>query len=201
MRFHQGLSQLSLLSLLAISGIFAIALPGPVDTTHDRRRGISLKIDTKLRGISAVLGLNPLEEIINGLDKNPSISNTLPGLREVLQKVKDGKISNEGYARGLLRAMQTHPEYKMQYNNLDDGTKEKVRRFIAGEELSDLVKRGSDFYIPPSPGAKHHFTLMEESGRTYSSRRWLNARRGITPVIYEDAGNTKVMKVNIKLLC
>lgn len=52
-----------------------------------------------------------------------------------------------------------------------------------------------EFVIPASPAAKAHFEEMERGGEGVGGR-WLNAKRQSTPVIYEDAEKTKVMKVN-----
>ncbi|KAI5792562.1 hypothetical protein DFH27DRAFT_485502 [Peziza echinospora] len=38
---------------------------------------------------------------------------------------------------------------------------------------------------------------MESVGGTVSSRAWLNAKRQVSPVVYEDAAGTKVMKVHV----
>ncbi|RPB18434.1 hypothetical protein L211DRAFT_796854 [Terfezia boudieri ATCC MYA-4762] len=138
-----------------------------------------------------------LGDIIKGFDTNPAINNAFPGLRDALSLVKGGTITPEEYCRALLLAVQGHDVYKQAFEDLDPDMQEKVKRYAAGEEPEKIVKRSSNFYIPPSPAAKHHFKRMEQAGKTSSSRAWLNAKRGNSPVIYEDEAKTKVMKAHV----
>ncbi|KAI5776549.1 hypothetical protein EDC01DRAFT_720032 [Geopyxis carbonaria] len=63
---------------------------------------------------------------------------------------------------------------------------------MEGASAASIVGR-RDFVVPASPAAKRHFKAMEDAGSTEVSRRWLNWKRQVTPVVYEDEEKTKVM--------
>jgi len=185
------LSRLLLLVPLACTSVFG--LPGPKCPQRGDFFGI-------LPLITGVLSRDPLGDIIKGFDTNPAINTAFPGLRKALALVQSKTITPEEYCRALLLAIQGHDVYKQTLEDLDPDLQEKVRRYAAGEDPEKIVKRSSNFYIPPSPAAKHHFKRMEQVGETASSRSWLNAKRGSSPVIYEDEAKAKVMEVPIVTL-
>lgn len=171
---------------------WALALPQA--SHHNEKRQLDLIPDLVSPSTGALLG-DLIGEIIQGIDQNPEISQAFPGLRGVLQKVKDDNITSVDYICGLLRAIQHHDAYKEGFAELSAELQKKVKRFMNGEQPENIVDKHSEFYLPPSPAAKHHFTRMEEAGNTASSRAWLNAKRQQSPVVYEDATRSKVMKV------
>lgn len=187
-------SRLLLLVPLFSSSVFG--LPGPTSINNhvhnSEKRGLLFDI---LDLLQDVLSLDPLGDIIKGIDSDARIPANFPGLRGILAGAKSQAITPESYCRGLLLAIQQHDVYKQEYGELDPDLKDKVQRFLAGENPAAIVRKRSDFYIPPSPAAKHHFKRMEEVGRTPASRAWLNAKRQTSPAIYEDADGKKVMKV------
>lgn len=136
-----------------------------------------------------------LGEIVGYLLFHPVISARFPGLRAILQKTKDEDVTSEEFNRALLKSIQLHPAFSEAFDELDPDLQDKVTAFIDGESAASIIGK-REFYIPPSPAAKQHFKRMEESGVTDISRRWLNAKRQTSPVIYEDAGQTKPMTVS-----
>lgn len=183
--------RLSLIVPLACSSVFA--LPGPGTRNHqDDKRGLLFEI---LPILHDILSLDILSDMITGFDLNPNIREAFPDLRNALVKAKAQAITAEEFCRALLRSIQAHDVYKAGFDALELDQQEKISRFLDGEAPTAIVKKRSDFYIPPSPAAKHHFKRMEEAGTTASARAWLNAKRGESPVIYEDKQEKKVMKV------
>jgi len=190
-------SSLLLLVSLACSSVFGLVGPEK-NTVHTGQKRSSLFDIPPL--LTDLFSLDPLADIIQGFDANPEINAAFPGLRKALTLVKGETITAEAYCRALLLAVQGHNVYKQAFNDLDPDLQEMVTRYAAGGELKSIVKKRSDFYIPPSPAVKHHFRRMEQMGRTAASRAWLNAKRGSSPVIYEDESQTKSMKVAIRRL-
>ncbi|KAF8457336.1 hypothetical protein BDZ91DRAFT_838151 [Kalaharituber pfeilii] len=156
-----------------------------------------------LPSLKNVLSLDLLGDIISGINQYPEIAAAFPGLSEVLSAVRSNDITPEEHIRGLLRAIRQHESYLKGLSELDAASRDKVERFVAGESSGDILSKrdGSaeiaGFHIPPSPAAKHHFKHMESAGQDPPSRWWLNARQGTSPIIYEDAAGTKVMKVHV----
>ncbi|CUS13937.1 unnamed protein product [Tuber aestivum] len=135
-----------------------------------------------------------LDEIITYLLTHIEANSLFPGLRQVLQLVRDGKADRAGYSRGLLKSIQAHPKFAEAFASLDNDLQDKVTAFMNGDSAERIVKK-CGFSVPLSPAAKEHFKRMQESGITPSSRRWLNSKRETSPVIYEDNANSKPMTV------
>ena len=185
-------SRLLLLVPLACTSVFGFPELGKNTFPTCSQRGDLFGI---LPLLKSVLSRDLLGDIIKGFETNPALNTAFPGLSEALALVQGDEITPEEYCRALLLAIQGHDVYKQAFEDLDQGLQEKVKRYAAGEDPRKIIKRSSKFYIPPSPAAKHHFKRMEQAGRTASSRAWLNAKRGHSPVIYEDGDKTKTMKV------
>ena len=145
--------------------------------------------------LSNLLSGEILGEVITHLLTHPEDDALFPGLRQVLQLVKDDKVDQESYSRELLKSIRAHPKFTEEFSLLDKDLQDKVTAFMGGSSARSIVKKRG-FSIPPSPAAKEHFKRMEESGVTPSSRGWLNSKREISPVIYEDSANSKPMTVN-----
>ncbi|KAH0605715.1 uncharacterized protein H6S33_004172 [Morchella sextelata] len=176
------------LSLLPFISLIT-ALPQPETSLEDRELLDIPIISDVLVALDDLVGGKILGDIVSYLLLNPLTSAKFPGLTTVLQSAQDKNVTCEEFNRGLLSAIQLHPAFITAHNELDPDLQEKVTEFISGKSASSIIgKRG--FYIPPSPAAKQHFKRMEESGTTPISRRWLNAKRDTSPVIYEDTSNS-----------
>lgn len=176
------------LSLLPFISLIT-ALPQPETSLEDRQLLDIPIITDVLVLLDDLVGGKILGDIVSYLLLNPLTSAKFPGLTGVLQSAQDKNVTSEEFNRGLLAAIQLHPAFITAYDELDADLQDKVTEFIGGKSASSIIgKRG--FYIPPSPAAKQHFKRMEESGTTPISRRWLNAKRDTSPVIYEDTSNS-----------
>lgn len=147
---------------------------------------------------SDLLSEKILDEIVRYLHAHPKVDALFPGLQDVLQLVKNGKVDRESYSRELLKSIQMHPKFTEAFGALDKNLQDKLTAFMRGASAESIVKKRG-FSIPLSPAAKEHFKRMEESGVNPSSRGWLNSKREASPVIYEDGANTKPMTVNARL--
>lgn len=183
------------LLLVFISAGQINALPAETAQNDLSSRGL---ISDLLKLVGNVLSMDPLGDIMTGLDSNPSISNSFPGLRNTIAKLKNKAITPEAYVRALLIAIQQHESFIKGFGELDEGMQENVRRFMAGEATTGVMEKRSEFFLPPSPAVKEHFRRMEEgaSGSGIAARAWLNAKRQTSPAIYENEGRTKAMKVS-----
>ncbi|RPA80545.1 FAD-binding domain-containing protein [Ascobolus immersus RN42] len=133
-----------------------------------------------------------LDSVLSQSAKDPTFKSNFPGLLDALNRVKKEDIGADDLARAYLKAVSGRGAFKKAFAELDDVQREQVQEFLDGQSPQAVVtKRG--FSIPPSPAAKHHFKRMVE-GPSLFSRRWLNAKRETTPVIYEDKAKTKPMQ-------
>ena len=185
--------------LLPLVFSWAWALPGGEKSYHHNEKRLLGLIPDLIQTLDVLSG-DLAGDIIRGINNNPAIHQAFPGLRDVLRNVKSKQITSEDYVRGLLLAIQHHDQYVKEFAELPPDLQGKMERFIAGERPENILGKRSEFYIPPSPAARHHFTRMEEAGNSASSRAWLNAKRQQSPVVYEDAAKSKVMKVGV-ILC
>jgi len=169
------------------------------DATLGSLQSLDIPIDDTIPIPSDLLSEKILGEIVTYLHAHPKVDTSFPGLRQVLQLVKGGKVDRESYSRELLKSIQIHPKFREAFGALDKDLQDKLTGFMGGASAESIVKKRG-FSIPPSPAAKEHFKRMEESGVSPSSRGWLNSKRETSPVIYEDGVNTKPMTVNAHLL-
>ena|SRR5690606_11706010 len=136
-----------------------------------------------------------LDDVIDRSNKDSSFKSNFPGLIEALNKVKKNEIGADDLTRAYLKSISSRSAFKKAFAELDEVYREQVQDFLDGKTPQQVVsKRG--FHIPPSPAAKKHFKRMEE-GPSMFSRRWLNAKRDTTPVIYEDKEKKKPMQVRL----
>lgn len=138
-----------------------------------------------------------LDDVILKFRLNPTYRANFPGLIEALQKVKSEELGADDLTRAYLKSIAARPAFKKAFADLDEVYQVQVQEFLDGKTPQQVVqKRG--FSIPPSPAAKHHFKRMAD-GPSLFSRRWLNAKRDTTPVIYEDKEKKKPMEVRLRL--
>jgi len=175
-----------------LSGVFG--LPGSIPDQDHRleAKGLPQFLASTLEDI---LSLDIIGDIIKDIDKQPSIELDFPGLKLVLQKLQTERdVKPDDHLRRLLSTIQKHESYSRAYNALSPELQERVKSFLGGKSAEEVIGK-RDFFLPPSPAVKQHFEEMESVGSTISSRAWLNAKRQVSPVVYEDVGNTKAMKV------
>jgi hypothetical protein len=132
--------------------------------------------------------------MIDYFGDHEDVRKAFPGLLSILQLARGGAVRDETLTRGVLVAIAGHSVFQAARDALEDVLKKDVDDFIDGETAANLFSK-REFIIPASPAAKHHFEQMEKAGTDPVSRRWLNAKRQSTPVIYEDEAHTKVMTV------
>lgn len=186
--------------LLPLLQPWAWALPGHEKSHHHSEKRLLGLIHDLTSTPGDLLSGDLVGDIIRDIGNSLAFSEAFPGLQALLQNVQGKNITSEDFVRGVLRAIQSHDEYLKGFAKLPADLQHKVERFRAGERPENIVGKRSEFYIPPSPAAKHHFTRMEEAGNAASARAWLNAKRQQSPVVYEDAAESKVMKVGRHLV-
>lgn len=185
--------------------IFLLALPlscalvGAINAAAEPRTLLDpiFDIPDLIPDLTRLLSSKVVDEIVDYFNLHLDIQLAFPGLKEVLVSYQKGEADADDFHRGLLRSIQLHSAFAAAYADLDSDLQKKVTAWLSGESPENIVgKRG--FSTPLSPGAKHHFKRMEEAGQSEASRRWLNAKRQTSPVIYEDAAHTKVMAVSYR---
>lgn len=134
------------------------------------------------------------DKILGEMITDSKLNTDFPGLRNSFVKLRSGLIGHEDYTRNALNSIKLHPEYKAAFAELNPDLQADLKSYMAGIDAKGVIGK-RDFIVPASPAAKRHFKRMMESGTTESSRRWLNARRDVSPTIYEDASNTKLAAV------
>lgn len=131
-----------------------------------------------------------LGNIVSYFNLHPDIRLAFPGLRETITKYLAKNTTNEEFTRGFLNAIKSHRAFHESFDELEPDLQKKIMDFLAGKKV--LGKR-EPFFIPASPAAKRHFKKMMEVGESAVSKKWLNAKRQTSPVIYEDDERSKVM--------
>jgi hypothetical protein len=140
-----------------------------------------------------LVGDKILKEMINYFDLHLDIQLAFPGLRSTLAKVLDASIDYEAYTRNLLNAIKLHSAFTEAYNELDKDLQSMITAFMNGQNATSVL--GKREFDPESLVAKQHARKITKAGETESSRRWLNAKRQSSPVIYENQNRTKTMVV------
>lgn len=133
-----------------------------------------------------------LKEIISTLTTSLPLRTAFPGLREVLTQVRSGNIDHENYLRGVLNCIKLHDAFSAAYAELGPDLQSQVAAFMDGADAATVVG-DAPFVLPLSPISKRHFAEMEMARMETGRRRWLNAKRQMSPKIYEDAARRKVM--------
>lgn len=134
--------------------------------------------------------------MISSLATSQPLRAAFPGLRDVLVKVQSGTIENEAYLRGFLNSIKLHDAFSTAYGELDSDLQTKVTAFMGGATATEVVG-DAGFTLPLSPVSKRHFVEMEGTAMGKGRRRWLNAKRQMSPTVYEDAAKEKVMVVRL----
>lgn len=135
-----------------------------------------------------------LKEIIATLTTSLPLRTAFPGLHEVLTQVRSGNIDHEKYLRGVLNSIKLHDAFSAAYAELDPDLQSQVTAFMDGADAATVVG-DAPFALPLSPVSKRHFVEMEVARMGTGRRRWLNAKRQMSPTIYEDTAKGKVMVV------
>jgi hypothetical protein len=131
--------------------------------------------------------------MISYFDLHLDIQIAFPGLRSTLAQVLDSTIDHVVYTRNLLNAIKLHSAFTNAYNELDEDLQSMITSFMNGQNATSVL--GKREFDPESLVAKRHARKVMTTGETESSRRWLNAKRQSSPVIYEDQDRTKSMVV------
>ena len=128
---------------------------------------------------------------------------------DVLKPVLADKFDPEIQIRGFLKAIQHTDAFKQAFKNLGDShVQEQLSAFIEGRSSKDVVaEKGFEVRAHPSPGAKHHFSLLnalkklvvdglevKEAVETFFERDEYKKHTKHVPIIYEDATEKKVMQ-------
>jgi hypothetical protein len=116
-----------------------------------------------------------------------------PGLRSTLAKVLASDIDHEAYTRNLLNSIKLHSAFQSAYDELNEDLQSNIKAFMNGQDATSVI--GKREFDPESLALKRYAKKMMEAGETESSRRWLNAKRQSSPVIYEDEAQNKPMVV------
>ncbi|KAF7586503.1 hypothetical protein BBP40_008785 [Aspergillus hancockii] len=122
----------------------------------------------------------------------------------VLEKIFDPEIQ----LRGFLRAFHRTSEFKTAFDNIDDPVlRDQITQFRKGRPSRAVTgQHGFEVTGHPSPGSKHHFSLLEELNKLRLSATELKEvlkdvihpkhRQTVAlPVLWEDEQQTKVMEV------
>jgi hypothetical protein len=116
-------------------------------------------------------------------------------LIDQITQVRNRIVDPEVQVRGFLKVFESTPFFKDEASKLDPTTRAHLKDFIKGSSAAQVVEH-RHWTIRPSPGAKHHFSLLQFFER-FSLHdmpvKYLEAN-GL-PVIYEDAAKTMVMEV------
>ena len=115
-------------------------------------------------------------------------------------------MNAETQLRQFLKAFKDTETFKGALDILDEDTRKKVQGFSDGKSADDVTKKG--FSLPPSPAAKHHFRLLDLFDSLFDKKDHDKpAHKAETPKgsadapkIYENANDTKIMKVCISIL-
>lgn len=139
--------------------------------------------------------------------------------KSVLEKVIDREFDPNVQIRGFLRAFRRTRIFKEAFDALDKPIQAQIKAFMDGQD-PDTVVQPLGFTLPPSPQAKHHFSLLDFVRRSNGKRRFslLDFAKAIIakadqlkdffrpdgdkkvknlPLVYEDAAATKLMEVII----
>lgn len=128
-------------------------------------------------------------------------------LRELVTAVRRKNVDPEVQLRQFLQAFKDTKPFRDAFDGLDPLSKKRVEAFRDGAS-AEAVTGKKGFELPPSPSAKHHFRLLDslhalfhphhQEEKPHSTATPRDGGDQASDVrIYEDAGNTKVMKVNI----
>lgn len=126
-------------------------------------------------------------------------------LRELVTAVRRKNVDPEVQLRQFLQAFNDTTPFREAFDSLDDLTKKRVAAFRDGSSAK-VVTEKKGFQLPPSPSAKHHFRLLDSIHALFHPHdKEEKVRSKAIPAdgggqatdvrIYEDTGNTKVMKV------
>ena len=126
-------------------------------------------------------------------------------LRELVTAVRRKNVDPEIQLRQFLQAFKDTTPFREALDGLDPLSKKRVEAFRDGAS-AEAVTGKKGFELPPSPSAKHHFRLLDSLNALFHPHhKEEKPRSKATPTavderpsdvrIYEDAGNTKVMKV------
>ena len=126
-------------------------------------------------------------------------------LRELVTAVRRKNVDPEVQLRQFLQAFNDTTPFREAFDGLDPLSKKRVEAFRDGAS-AEAVTGKKGFELPPSPSAKHHFRLLdsihalfhphhEEEKPRAKAISTDGGDRASDVRIYEDAGNTKVMKV------
>jgi hypothetical protein len=108
-----------------------------------------------------------LGEIIDQIDliKDEFPLVQIPLLKLHLWEIRNKNVDPEDHLRGFLKVFQDTKVFKNAFAQLDDGMKARITAFIKGGSEKDVMAKGGEFILPPSPPVKHHFGNMVEEIR------------------------------------
>lgn len=126
-------------------------------------------------------------------------------LRELVTAVRRKNVDPEVQLRQFLQAFNDTTPFHEAFDVLDPLTKKRVEAFRDGAS-AEAVTGKKGFELPPSPSAKHHFRLLDSLHALFHPHhkeeklqskeiRKDSGERATDVRIFEDAENTKVMKV------
>src|SRR5207247_5683568 len=99
-----------------------------------------------------------IDHIQDALDDFPNVD--ILQLRQQLNEIRNHDVDPEKHVRGFLNVFKRTAAFRAAFDQLDDGMKRQVEKFMDGAPADKVV--GADtFHIPPSPAAKHHFRLLD----------------------------------------
>ena len=116
-----------------------------------------------------------------------------------LTQVKSKNCNPEVQLRGFLKVFEKTRAYQDGYSKLDGPTKSRLDAFIQGRSAADVVGK-EDLILQPSPGAKHHFRLLDFLRRlhihTPGVKKLKKHRKSAdVPLIYENEDHTELIEV------
>jgi hypothetical protein len=118
-------------------------------------------------------------------------------LIDQITQVRNHNVDPEVQVRGFLKVFENTPFFQDELSKLDPTTRAQLKDFMKGSSAAEVVEH-RHWTLRPSPGAKHHFSLLQffESFGLHDRPVQYLETNGL-PIIYEDAARTMVMEVSI----
>jgi hypothetical protein len=118
-------------------------------------------------------------------------------LIDQITQVRNRNVDPEIQVRGFLKVFENTPFFNEEASKLDPTTRAQLKDFMKGKSAAQVVEHRR-WTLRPSPGARHHFSLLQffESFNIHDKPLQYLEANGL-PIIYEDAAKTMVMEVCI----
>ncbi|KAL9108479.1 MAG: hypothetical protein Q9227_006694 [Pyrenula ochraceoflavens] len=129
--------------------------------------------------------------------------------QDVLKPVLADAFDPEIQIRGFLKAIRHTDGFKKAFEEVESSQlRDQIESFVDGQSSEEVVAgRGFEVKSHPSPGAKHHFSLLDALKKLTVSGLGLKERvqrlfkeddiekhRKHVPIIFEDAAEKKIME-------